>query len=364
MLPLVGDLAPAHRRASALSIVTAGNLLGILIARLLSGVVTNFTSWRTIYWIGLGLQYFIFFMLWLFMPDYPSTNPGGLNYFKMLWSILLMLKKHPVLVQACLLALCTSAPFTNYWTTLTFLLAGDPYNYTSLVIGLFALIGIAGMCLTPLYARTVIDRFVPLFSVILGEFINLTGILIGTYGGLYSVACPAIQAFFLDMGLQTTQIANRSSIYAVEPTGRNRINTAFMVFTFLGQITGTAAGNKLYAKGGWVASGSLSVGLVVFTFFICAARGPWEEGWIGWSGGWGIRKKDRSSADGKTKEVVMHLKPGSDGAETEKVVVVEADLEKGAVEQKAEPRTNTEKALGELAGEDGENVVRKVNDAK
>ena len=33
MLPLVGDLAPPHRRATALSIVVSGLLLGILIAR-------------------------------------------------------------------------------------------------------------------------------------------------------------------------------------------------------------------------------------------------------------------------------------------------------------------------------------------
>jgi len=129
MLPLVGDLAPPNKRAAALSIVSAGNLLGILIARLLSGIVANFTSWRNIYWIALALQYAIFSLLWLFMPDYPSTNLGGMNYFKLMWTMLGMLKKHPVLVQACLIAFCTSAPFTNYWTTLTFLLSGAPYFY-------------------------------------------------------------------------------------------------------------------------------------------------------------------------------------------------------------------------------------------
>src|ERR1700712_919946 len=98
MVPLVGDLAPPHKRAMALSIVVSGLLLGILIARLLSGLLTQYTSWRTIYWFSFGVQYLIFFLLWLFMPDYPSTNPGGLNYFHMLFSILQMVVKHPVLV--------------------------------------------------------------------------------------------------------------------------------------------------------------------------------------------------------------------------------------------------------------------------
>lgn len=104
MLPLVGDLAPPNKRAAALSIVTSGFMLGILIARVLSGALTNYTSWRNVYWMSCGLQYSILILLWLFMPDYPSKNPGGLNYFKMLWSIFPILCRNPVLVQACLIS--------------------------------------------------------------------------------------------------------------------------------------------------------------------------------------------------------------------------------------------------------------------
>jgi predicted MFS family arabinose efflux permease len=292
MLPLVGDLAPPHKRAMALSIVTSGNLLGVLLARILSGIVTQYTSWRNIYWLALGLQYLIFSLLWLFMPDYPSTNPDGMNYFKMLWSILTLCKKYPVLVQAGLVSYCTSACFTSFWTTLTFLLAGTPYHYDSLVIGLFALIGLAGMLLGPVYAKVLIQKFVPLFSVVIGELINITGIVIGTYTGLTTVAGPILQAFGMDAGMIITQIANRSAIYAIEPKGRNRVNTAFMLMTFMGQLTGTSAGNKLYAQGGWIASGSLSVAFIAFSFVVCAVRGPHvpEKTWFGWSGGFKIRK--------------------------------------------------------------------------
>ena len=59
VLPLVGELAPPHRRATALSIVVSALLLGILIARILSGVVTYYTSWRNIYWLACGLQYLV-----------------------------------------------------------------------------------------------------------------------------------------------------------------------------------------------------------------------------------------------------------------------------------------------------------------
>ncbi|KAI5360983.1 putative major facilitator superfamily, MFS transporter superfamily [Septoria linicola] len=301
MMPLVGDLAPPNRRAFALSIVTTGLMLGILLARLLSGVVTQYTSWRTIYWLSVGLQYLIFISLWLFMPDYPSTNQH-LNYFHVLWSILVMLTKHPILVQACLVSFFTSATFTNFWTTLTFLLAGEPYNYTPVVIGLFALIGIAAMCVGPVYARFVTDRFVPLFTVLLGMCWCLLGVTIGTYTGTFTVAGPVIQALLNDFGMQTSQIANRSSIFTVEPKGRNRVNTAYMVFTFAGQLTGTSVGANLFENGGWVVSGSYSVASICVALLVTLSRGPWEEGWIGWHGGWSIWKRDRSSADGKPQQ--------------------------------------------------------------
>jgi predicted MFS family arabinose efflux permease len=359
MLPLVGELAPQNRRAAALGIVVSGLTFGILIARVLSGTVTNFISWRYIYWISCGLQYLIFVLLWLFMPDYPSSNPGGLNYFKMLYDVFRMYTEYGVLVQACLLAYLTSATFTSFWTTLTALLSGPPYYYKPLPIGLFGLIGIGGMVCAPLYARLVTDRFVPLFSAIMGEIMCLVGIVVGTYIGTFNVGGPVIQAFLLDLGMQTAAIANRSAIYSVAPNaryaaasdrlrsnnadakpGRNRINTAFMLATFTGQLTGTAAGNHIYARGGWIASGSTSVGFICATLLICAARGPWEDGWVGWHGGWSIKKKDKTTADGRTPEAVLHVRDHSDTS----------DIEKGAHEGAATEKTPDEVAADERTG--------------
>ncbi|KAF2432327.1 MFS general substrate transporter [Tothia fuscella] len=345
MLPLVGDLAPPHRRAAALSVVVSGMTLGILLARVLSGVLADYTSWRNNYWMACGLQYLIFFLLWLFMPDYPSTNPGGLNYFKMLWSILVMLTKFPVLIQSCILAFLTAATFTNFWTTLTFLLAGPPYNYPPLPIGLFGLIGILSMFFSPIYARLVMDKFVPWISVFVGETMVLVAVVIGTYTGQFTIAGPVIQAIVHDAGLITAAIANRSTIYSLAPKGRNRVNTAFMLATFCGQLTGTAAGNHVYASGGWIHSGSLSVGLIVGAFLFLFSRGPYESGWVGWRGGYSMKKKDKNSADGMTAEEAMHTK----GVEKGKTDAVPADIEKAVDEMAMEEDGGIKEARVSLA---------------
>ena len=268
------------------------------------------------------------------MPDYPSTNPDGLNYFKMLWSILVMLTKHPVLVQACLVSFFAASTFTNFWTVLTFLLSGPPYHYSTVIIGLFALIGIASMFCGPVYARIIIDRFVPLFSVVLGLIWCMLGVCLGTYLGTFSVAGPVLQAFLNDFGMQSSQTANRSAIYRVEPKGRNRVNTAFMVFTFCGQLMGTSVGAHLFTKGGWIASGSFSVGAIGMALIITFLRGPWEEGWIGWRGGWNVSKKSKDTSDGKTEAEPNYLVQLGEAKKREENGQA-GDVENGVLEEDA-----------------------------
>ncbi|KAF9873768.1 major facilitator superfamily transporter [Colletotrichum karsti] len=313
MLPLVADMAPANRKASSLSIVTSGLMLGMLIARLLSGIVADYTSWRNIYWFAFGTQYLLLILLFFVMPDYPSTNPDGLNYFKALWTIVTMFFSEPILVHACLVGFCISSIFTSFWTTLTFLLASPPYEFSSLTIGLFSLIGIAAICGGPVYGRFIMDRYVPFMSSVLGQTVILIGCLVGAFTSTITVAGPVIQAICIDIGIQTAQTANRTAIYTINAKARNRVNTAYMVSVFCGQLTGTAVGNRLYAQGGWKYSGGATIGFIGLSLLVTLSKGPREKGWIGWSGGWQLRKagveapkpKPVSPEDGQGAEKVV-----------------------------------------------------------
>ena len=309
MLPLVGDLAPSRHRALALSVVVSGLLLGMLVARVLAGVLTQCTSWRTVYWLAFGLQYLMLLLLYLFMPAYPPTNPLPTfrahlrTYPTVLWSIVRLLARHPTLVQACVQGLLTATTFTSFWTTLTFLLSSPPFSLSTIDIGLFALVGAAPLLLGPLTSRVLTDRFHPLPSVLAGLLLVLAGVLAGTLGVTLhpitaSLGPPVVQAVAVDWGVQTTQIANRSAIYGLDPTARNRVNTAFMVSVFLGQICGTAIGNRLYEVWGWIGSGSTSLGFVGLAFLVAVLRGPREEGWLGWRGGWSLRRRDVARREG------------------------------------------------------------------
>ncbi|CAG8931814.1 unnamed protein product [Penicillium salamii] len=290
MLPLVGDLAPPARRATALSIVSSGLNLGLLLARLLAGIIAAYSSWRNIYWLSLALQYTLFVLLWIFMPDYQSINED-MSYIEILTSIVKLFIASPVIVYATLMGFVLAATFTSFWTTLTFLLSGSPYHYSTVTIGLFSLAGMTPMFLGPFYSRYIVDKYVTHVSILISLTILLAGICIGTYTGTFTVAGPILQAALQDFGLQMTQIANRVAIYGVAPKARSRVNTAYMIGVFCGQLTGTAVGNRVYDERGWIMSGSVSVVFVAVAFLIWLIRGPAEKGWIGWRGGIPIRRK-------------------------------------------------------------------------
>jgi hypothetical protein len=114
-----------------------------------------------------------------------------------------------------------------------------------------------------------------------------------------NIAGPIIQAIAIDCGIQTAQTANRVAIYHINLKALSRINTALVVTGFLGQVTGTAVGNRLYALGGWSWVGGASMGFLVVSLLVCFSRGPREKGWVGWNGGWNLRQKDLG--DTKTK---------------------------------------------------------------
>lgn len=292
MFPLAVQYAPQRHRATMISIVMSGLVFGILIARLLSGIITQYSSWRSVYWMSFGMQIAIFILLFLYMPDYPILRPGGFaTYPHALLAIVKMPFQHPILTQCSLIAFFTMAMFTSFWTTLTFQLAGDPFNLSTLAIGLFALIGISPVFLNPVVSRLLTSRIHTSGTLIIAIIITLAAVIIGTFVGTFSLAGPVIWAFLGDLGMNTIVVANRMAFANVDPKAQNAVNSVYMVLTFCGQLFGTAVGNNLYASGGWIHSGALSIGLMGAALIMILLRGPHEKGWIGWGGGWDLRKK-------------------------------------------------------------------------
>ena len=130
LLPLAADLAPEENRATAISVVLSGLLFGVLLARVLAGIIAEFTSWRVVYYFAVGVQALVLVGSYLLLPDYPSKNKD-LTYWNILWTMAKFSVTEPILIQASLINLALSACYSNFWVTLTFLLGGPPYHYST-----------------------------------------------------------------------------------------------------------------------------------------------------------------------------------------------------------------------------------------
>ena len=130
LIPLAADLAPEERRASAISVVLSGLLFGILIARVMAGIIAQFTSWRVVYYFAIAVQTLVWVGSYFMLPDYPSKNKD-LTYWHILWTMGKFALTEPILIQGSLVNMASSACFSNFWVTLTFLLGGPPYHYST-----------------------------------------------------------------------------------------------------------------------------------------------------------------------------------------------------------------------------------------
>ncbi|KAG7444106.1 MFS general substrate transporter [Guyanagaster necrorhizus] len=290
LLPLAADLAPLERRASALSVVMSGLLLGVLIARVLSGVIAQFTSWRVVYYMSIGVQFFVLGGSYLVLPDYPAKNKD-LTYWKILWTMAKFAFTEPILIQACLTNIASSASFSNFWVTLTFLLGGPPYNYTTLVIGLFGLVGMFGVAMGPLVGRT-IDTLIPWYASLIAIIGMALFQAIQVGAGGINIAAVIIATFGLDVFRQMLQVSLVTSIFSIAPEARARLNAVFIMSLFTGQAMGTSAGSKVFIKYGWRAGAGLSLGWSGWQLFMLLLRGPHcdRRVWFGYQGGLEPRK--------------------------------------------------------------------------
>lgn len=130
LLPFAADLASPADRAGAVSILQAFIMLGILLARVIAGVVAYFLQWRMVYYVSIWVQVLALCGIYLFVPDQPCKNPD-LTYHETLYTMFQYLVTEPQLVQVVLVNVASVACWSSFWVTLTFLLGGPPYYYST-----------------------------------------------------------------------------------------------------------------------------------------------------------------------------------------------------------------------------------------
>ena len=186
----------------------------------------------------------------------PSTD---VSYPGLLRSVVSLVAEQPTLRMRMLYGTLGMGQFSVLWTTIAFLLAGAPYHYGDATIGLFGLVGLVG-ALAAQAAGRMADRGRHHYST--GVFFLAMLISWGLVAaGVTSLAALILGIALLDFGVQGAQITNQSVIYALVPSARSRLTTAYMTSVFASAAVCSALASAIYDAGGWSAVAALGGGL-------------------------------------------------------------------------------------------------------
>jgi predicted MFS family arabinose efflux permease len=243
-------LATPSQRGQAVGSVTSGIVLGILLARLTSGLIADFAGWRAVYFASSALTLIIAAVLWKLAPV-TSAQRDGKSYLALIRSLFTLLGSERILRIRGLLALLIFADFSVLWTAMVLPLSAPPLSLSHTAIGLFGLAGLAGALAARRAGRWADQGLGQRVTGIALVLLTLSWLPIGfAETSLLALACGVI---VLDFAVQAVHVTNQSLIFAARPDAQSRMVGAYMCFYSVGSALGAVAATQVYALWGWVA---------------------------------------------------------------------------------------------------------------
>jgi len=260
LVPFAAHLAPPAERGRVVGQVMSGLLIGVLLARAVSGLVSEAWGWPAVFQLSAGLL--VLLNLWLAMI-LPRRQPNNqLTYWQLLGSLRRIFLEYEPLRRRALYQVTMFGSFSAFWTGLTFWLSAPPWNYGQGAIGRFALIGAIGALSAPWFGRQGdAGRGRPLTGLcLLG---TAAGFALTLHGSLWALILGTL---VLDACVQATLVLGQQVIYQLEPDQRSRINTLYIASFFLGGAIASALSGWAFARWGWPGVVALGCGLPLSGF--------------------------------------------------------------------------------------------------
>jgi predicted MFS family arabinose efflux permease len=258
IVPIAPELADDEERGRAIGTVMTGLLLGVLLARSVSGWIASFFGWRAVFFFAAASNAAFVPLLLRKLPKLPPHKP--VPYTQALRSLWTLTRTQPLLRESAVVGGLVFAAFSAFWTTLVFLLGSKHYHLGAGTAGSFGILGATGALIAPVAGR-IADRRGSRTVVTLGLSLLTLGFCTLWLLG-YHILGLVLGVIVLDLGTQATQIANQTRIFGLEPGARGRINTIYMMIYFLGGSLGSLFSTIAWAHWGWSGVCALGLGLL------------------------------------------------------------------------------------------------------
>jgi predicted MFS family arabinose efflux permease len=277
LTPLAGDLSADADRGRVLGTVASGLILGILVSRTVSGLLADALGWRAVFAVAAGLLVLLAAAMSRAIPRLPQR--ASAPYGRLLWSVLTAVARRRQVRVTMVVGAAAMSVFTIFWTGLTFLLAAEPYGFSTTQIGLVSLVGVAG-AVAALRAGRLFDRGLSIPGIGVGLSVTLVALVVAGLGGRHLLVV-LVAVGLLSIGIQSAQVLLQTRMLSIDPEARSRLNTAFVVGNFVGGAVGSALAGALWPVGGWSAlmvAAACLVGVALTVWTVHRRRALVQEG--------------------------------------------------------------------------------------
>lgn len=225
-----------------------GVFIGLLLARVFSGGISDLAGWRGVYFCAAVLMLAIALPLWRHLPNLPATM-NAMSYPRLIVSMLTLLRQERVLQVRGVLALLMFAAFNIFWSALVLPLSAPPYHFSHTTIGAFGLVGVVGALAAARAGQWADQGYSQLTSAA-----ALTVLLLAWWPLSLmdrSLGALVIGIVLLDLGGQALHVTNQSLIFRTRPEAHSRLVGLYMLFYAVGSGLGAIGTTATYAYAGW-----------------------------------------------------------------------------------------------------------------
>ncbi|WNN32898.1 MFS transporter [Pantoea agglomerans] len=248
MVAWAAMLASPEQRGQVVGSVTSGIVIGILLARFVSGMIADLAGWRAVYLTAACLLLLISLILAKVLPA-TAGQTRRTSYPHLLLSVFRLFLTEPQLRRRGILALLIFAAFSMLWSSMVLPLTALSLSHTQ--TGMFGLAGLAGALAA--------SRAGAWADLGLGQRATGLALALLTFSWLpiaalhNSLLLLIFGVILLDFAVQTVHVINQSLIVAARPEAASRLVGAYMCFYSLGSALGAIAATQLYTHWGWQA---------------------------------------------------------------------------------------------------------------
>ncbi|WP_374421400.1 MFS transporter [Chromobacterium sp.] len=250
LIAYAASAAAPHEQGRVVGAAQSGVFIGLLLARVFAGAVSDLAGWRGVYLAAAALMLAIALPLWRRLPALVVAKPS-MRYPELIASMLTLLRREKTLQIRGMLALLMFAAFNIFWSALVLPLSAPPHNYSHTAIGALGLVGAIG-ALAAARAGHWADRghgqrtSAAALSLLLLAWAPLALMQ-------QSLAALLLGIVLLDLGGQALHVSNQSLIFRSRPEAHSRLVGLYMLFYALGSGLGAIGTTAVYAHAGWQA---------------------------------------------------------------------------------------------------------------